>query len=175
MKTIHRDEIGEICSKKNSKIPLWTCFLRKSFHICTGRYTWQGVRWNFPILSGAAGSGGWYKSTSCFSWTSGRAVGVGRLAGGLNRCVLISTPTYLWRWSKSILAYLSQRVGKHPPTWKISVHPSRLFFLHENLGCQIFGWVGWVDCLVKSEVLVRSCHPERWMDWNSFSKFRGWG
>lgn len=32
------------------------------------------------LLSGAAGSGGWYKSTSCFSWTSGSmAVGVGRL------------------------------------------------------------------------------------------------
>lgn len=38
------------------------------------------------LLSGAAGSGGWYKSTSCFSWTSGSVAGVGRLAVGLNRC-----------------------------------------------------------------------------------------
>lgn len=113
------------------------------------------------LLSGAAGSSGWYKSTSCFSWTSGsREVGVGRLAGGLNRFVCFNFHPYL-PVEMIQVDVLSQRGWETPPTGKISVHPP-LFILHENLGCQIFGWV---DFLVKSEVLVRSYRGcERWMD-----------
>lgn len=117
------------------------------------------------LLSGAAGSGGWYKSTSCSSWTSGRAVGVGRPGRWFESLCFNFHPDFYGEIIHfDVHIFISKGLVKTRQLRRFQFTPPHFFTLHKNLGCQIFGWVGWVDFLGKAEVLVRSYRGcERWI------------
>ena len=119
------------------------------------------------LLSGAAGSGGWYKSTSCFSWTSGSVAGVGRLAVGLNRCFNFH-PCLLGDGEMiqfDVRISSTNSLGKTHQLGRFQCTPPHILSFTKTLGVRFsVGSAGWIFWLSQRSLWEVATRKDGWIE-----------